>query len=416
METLSIVEANPYFLPHLGGIENRMHVTSKHFAERGHDVTVLTAQLPGTPVEEETEYGYRIVRVSSKFYNIYNPPYVTSRGVLDALNRISPDIVNYNYRWAFSFDGEVSRYTGKKVFTYHNMWGEGVGYQRYISEANDALYRKKLDRYDHIVAVTDYVRDDLIRRGIDPSRVTAVDNCLDVVPDITRTEGDFILSLGRLVATKGLDCLIEAMRDVDYRLIICGTGPEEKTIRRLVSKYGLEDRVEIRGWVSEEEKNRLMDTCRFFVMPSIYESYGLAALEVMSYGKPIVCTDVDGLPGNVKDAGLYVKPKDPRGLAEGINRLLSDNACRAELSENALKVSRAVTWDQQILKLENQKQLEVICYISSVYYDQVAAGKTPVSSSARHRGRCRSRPGSPWTEAMMEKSMPTTTRGWRSRG
>ena len=130
------------------------------------------------------------------------------------------------------------------------------------------------------------------------------------------------------------------------------TGPEEKTIRRLVSKYGLEDRVEIRGWVSEEEKNRLMDTCRFFVMPSIYESYGLAALEVMSYGKPIVCTDVDGLPGNVKDAGLYVKPKDPRGLAEGINRLLSDNACRAELSENALKVSRAVTWDQQILKLE----------------------------------------------------------------
>ena len=227
METLSIVEANPYFLPHLGGIENRMHVTSKHFAERGHDVTVLTAQLPGTPAEEETEYGYRIVRVPSKFYNIYNPPYVTSKGVLDALNRISPDIVNYNYRWAFSFDGEVSRYTGKKVFTYHNMWGEGVGYQRYISEANDALYRKKLDRYDHIVAVTDYVRDDLIRRGIDPPRVTSVDNCLDVVPEITGTEGDFILSLGRLVATKGLDYLIEAMRDVDYRLVICGTGPEE---------------------------------------------------------------------------------------------------------------------------------------------------------------------------------------------
>ena len=71
METFSIVEANPYFLPHLGGIENRMHVTSKHLAKRGHDVTVLTAQLPGTPAEEETEYGYRIVRVPSKFYNIY---------------------------------------------------------------------------------------------------------------------------------------------------------------------------------------------------------------------------------------------------------------------------------------------------------------------------------------------------------
>ncbi len=353
METFSIVEANPYFLPHLGGIENRMHVTSKHLAKRGHDVTVLTAQLPGTPAEEETEYGYRIVRVPSKFYNIYNPPYVTSRGVLDALGSISPDIVNYNYRWAFSFDGEVSRYPGKKVFTYHNMWGEGVGYQRYISEANDALYRKKLDRYDHIVAVTDYVRNDLIRRGIDPAKVTSVDNCLDTVPNISRTEGDFILSLGRLVATKGLDYLIEAMRDVDYRLVICGTGPEEKKIRRLISKFGLEGRVEVKGWVSEEEKNRLMDTCRFFVMPSIYESYGLAALEVMSYGKPIVCTDVDGLPGNVKDAGLYVKPKDPKSLSEGINRLLSDEKYRRELSDNALRVSRSVTWDQQIVKLED---------------------------------------------------------------
>lgn len=352
METMKIVEANPYFLPHLGGIENRMHVTSKRFAERGHDVTVLTAQLPGTPREEDTEYGYRIVRVPSKFYNIYNPPYVTSKGVLEALESLKPDIVNYNYRWAFSFDGEVSRYSGKKVFTYHNMWGEGIGYQRYISEVNDNLYRKKLDRYDHIVAVTDYVRDDLIRRGQDPRRITTVDNCLDVVPEVSGTEGDFILSLGRLVATKGLRYLIEAMRDVDYRLVICGTGPEEKHIRRAIARYGLEDRVELRGRVSEEEKNRLMDTCRFFVMPSIYESYGLAALEVMSYGKPLVCTDVDGLPGNVKDAGLYVRPKDPKSLADGINRMLSDDAYRHELSANAMRVSRAVTWDQQIQVLE----------------------------------------------------------------
>ena len=353
MESMKIVEANPYFLPHRGGIENRMHVTSKHLVKLGHEVTVLTAQLPGTPLEEETEDGYRIVRVPSKFYNIYNPPYVTSKGVLDALNRIDADIVNYNYRWAPSFDSEVSRYSGKKVFTYHNMWGEGVGYQKLISSVNDSLYAKKLDRYDHIVAVTDYVRDDLIKHGISPSRLTTVDNCLDVVPDISNTEGDFILSLGRLVATKGLKYLIEAMRDVDYRLVICGTGPVEAQILRLISKYGLGDRIEFKGWVSEEEKNHLMDTCRFFVMPSLYESYGLAALEALSYGKPIVCTDVDGLPGNVRDAGVYVKPKDSKGLADAINHLLDDPDRRNALSENAIRISRQVTWDQRILQLES---------------------------------------------------------------
>ena len=56
METMRIVEANPFFYPFLGGIEHRMHMTSKLFAARGHDVTVLTSRLPGTPEEEETQY------------------------------------------------------------------------------------------------------------------------------------------------------------------------------------------------------------------------------------------------------------------------------------------------------------------------------------------------------------------------
>ncbi len=353
METMKVVEANPYFLPSMGGIERRMHVTAKHLSRLGHDVTVLTAQLPGTPLEEESEDGYRIVRMPSKFYNVYNPPYVVTKGVLDRLESLDPDIVDYNYRWAPSFDGDVARYRGKKIITYHNMWGEGVGYQKYISEVNDRLYRKKLDTYDHIIPVTEYVRQDLIKHGVDPARMTTIDNCLDEVPELSDEEGDFILSLGRLVETKGLSYLIEAMRSTDCKLVLCGTGPEEKRIRKMISRYGLGDRIELKGWVSEEEKVRLMGTCRFFVIPSLYESYGLAALEALSYGKPIVCTDVDGLPGNVKDAGYYVRPKDPTGLADAINRLNGDEDLRRELSRKAIKVSREVTWDTQILKVES---------------------------------------------------------------
>ena len=293
------------------------------------------------------------MRVPSRFYDIYNPPYVTSKGVLEKLNELDPDIVDYNYRWAPSFDGDVARFSGKKVFTYHNMWGEGVGYQKTISTVNDNLYRRKLDRYDHIIAISDFVRDDLVRRGIEASKVTTIDNCLDEVPELTGIEEDFILNLGRMVETKGLPYLVEAMRDVDCKLIICGKGPEEKRVRRMISKYGLEDRIELKGWIPEEEKVRLMGTCKFFVMPSIYESYGLAALEALSYGKPLVCTDVDGLPGNVKDAGLYVSPRDSKGLAEGINRLLSDDGYRRELSENAVRVARSVTWEERIIEVED---------------------------------------------------------------
>lgn len=352
METMRVVEANPFFFPSMGGIERRMHVTAKHLSRLGHDVTVLTAQLPGTPSEEESEDGYRIVRIPSKFYNIYNPPYVITHNVTNYLDELKPDIVDYNYRWAPSFDSAVAKYSGTKIFTYHNMWGEGRGAQGAISGMNDCLYRKKLDTYNHIMPVTEFVRQDLIKHGVDPAKMTAIDNCLDEIPPLCDEKGDFILSLGRLVDTKGLTYLIEAMRSTNCKLVLCGTGPEEKKLRKMISKYGLGDRIEIKGWVSEEEKARLMGTCRFFVMPSLYESYGLAALEALSYGKPIVCTDVDGLPGNVKGAGYYVKPKDSKGLADAINRLNSDEDLRQDLSKKAIKVSREVTWDTQILKVE----------------------------------------------------------------
>ena len=349
---MRFVDVNPFFYPHHGGIETRMHDTARLLAARGHDVTVLTGRLPDTAEEEMTEFGYRVVRLKSRFINVYNPPYISSEGVLEALESIDADVVNYNYRWAPSYNKDLKRYDGRKVFTYHNMWGEGTGIQAKLSEMNDNAFRKTLETFDRIVCVSSYVRDDLVRRGIPEKDTVVIPTCMDLPEPSGEPEGDFILSLGRLVPTKGLEYLMEAMTGIDCKLIMCGRGPEEKGLRRMASRLGLEDKVEFRGYVSEEEKNRLMDTCRFFVMPSIYESYGLAALEVMSYGKPIVCTDVDGLPGNVKDAGLYVKPKDPKGLADGINRLLADDGYRRELSENALKVSRAVTWGQQILKLE----------------------------------------------------------------
>ncbi len=353
MESMRIIQSNPFFFPYMGGIERVMHSSCKWLAKRGHDVTVLTAQLPGTPKEEETEDGYRIVRMPSKFYNIYNPPYVSTKGVLEYLNNEKPDIINHNYRWAFSFDGDVVKYSGKKTYTCHNIWGEGTGLQKIPSEINDKLFMKKLDAFDHVLAVSDWVRDDLIRRGVSADRVTTVENCLDELPELNDEKGDFILNLGRMVGVKGLDYLVEAMRQVDCKLIMCGRGPETKKLQKMISKYGLEDRVEIKGWVSEEEKVRLMGTCRFFVMPSIYEAYGIAAIEALSYGKPLVCTDVGGLPATVKDAGCFVKPRDSQGLADAINRMLADENLVNELSQNAIRVARDVTWEKQIVKMED---------------------------------------------------------------
>ncbi|MBO5518754.1 MAG: glycosyltransferase, partial [Candidatus Methanomethylophilus sp.] len=164
--------------------------------------------------------------------------------------------------------------------------------------------------------------------------------------------GDYALSLGRLVRTKGLDYLIEAMKDVDHKLILCGKGPDEKRLRNLIAKYGVSDRVEMKGYVSEEEKSRLMGECRFFVMPSIHESLGLAAEELMAHGRPIVCSDADGLPDTVGQAGYVVPKADAAALAHALNEMFEDQSKVDSLASEALKRAAYYDWNIHLPVIE----------------------------------------------------------------
>ncbi len=337
---MKIVDVNPFFYPYKGGIEHRMHKLAKELASRGHDVTILTGQLPDTELEEESPDGYHIKRLPSKLYNVYNPPYISSKGVLEALNELDADIVNCNYRWAPSYNKAMRAYKGKKIYTCHNTWGEGCGWQKIPSSMNDRLFVRTLKTYDHVIIVTEFHRKSIVEHGIPDDKISVVNVCMDRYPDIENCpEGDFILSLGRLVKVKGLEYLIEAMKDVDCKLVMCGTGPEEENLKNLIRKNNLEDRIEMKGYVSEEEKFRLQSTCLFNVMPSIHDSCPTVAIEAMTYGRPIIHSDADGLPYTVQSGGIEVKCRDSAGLAKAMNQLLDDTELRRFLAVKAREVS-----------------------------------------------------------------------------
>lgn len=350
---MKIVEVNPFFHPYDGGIEKRMYCTSQLFSEMGHDVTVVTGRLSKDDPEEEKLDGFRVVRLKSTLVKLYNPPYISTSGVLDALNSLDADVVDFHYRWAPSYSKALAAYDGPKLFTYHNMWGEGDGIVGRISERNDRIFaRDILSTFDHVVAVSDYVRDDLVKRGYSPDYISAVPPGLSTRIDPGDGSGDYILSLGRLVRTKGLDVLMEAMKDVDHRLVVCGKGPDAKRLRKAASRYGIEDRVEFRGFVSEEERAELMGECRFFVMPSLHESFGIAATELMARGRPIVCSDADGLPSTVGDAGLVVPKGDPKALAEAMNRMYDDRELCESKASKAVDTARRYEWGALMPRLE----------------------------------------------------------------
>ena len=346
---MRIVHVNPYHYPFMGGIEHRIHHLCKRLA-KNHQVFVLTGRLPGTLADEEIE-GYRVIRLPSWYINIYNPPYVRSKGVLDTLDGLKPDIVDFHYRWAPSYTNEVIRFRGAKVHTFHNMYGEGVGMMRYLSLFNDMRFAGKARHFDRIICISEFVRRELERRGFDRSRLAVVPNGVEI-PSALLTDEPFILSLGRMVSTKGLRYLVEAMREIDAPLKLAGAGPEEKRLRRLVDRFDLNDRISLLGKITEQEKASLYASCRLFAMPSLQESSGIAAAEAMAYSRPVVCTNVGGLPEVVGDGGIMVPPKDPKALADAINALWRDEALRKSLSAKARSRAELFTWDKQAKDLE----------------------------------------------------------------
>ncbi len=332
----------------MGGIEHRMHKLAKELASRGHDVTILTGQLPDTKLEEESPDGYHIKRLPSRLYNVYNPPYISSKGVLEALEELDADIVNCNYRWAPSYNKALDAYKGVKIHTVHNTWHEGTGIAKMASAVNDEMFWKKMLRFDRIVTVNNGIREDLISRGAPAEKVYTIPTCGHVKPYVMRDEGDFILSLGRLVKVKGIRYLLEAMKEVDCKLLICGKGPEEKRLKNQAKRLGLDDKVEFLGYVSEERKEELMGTCKMLVMPSLYEAFGMVAVEVMAQRRPIIATNVNGLPETVGEGGILVDPADPKALADAINGLLSNESLRMDLGMKARAQAEYYDWSNHI--------------------------------------------------------------------
>ena len=345
---MRIVQLNPYYYPYKGGIEHRIHEVCRRLSKK-HEMIVLTAQLKDTELEEEID-GYLVKRLPSKFYTNYNPPHVSTAGVLQALNELEPDVVDFHYRWAPSYTKAMKAYEGKWVFTFHNTYGEGQGAMRYLSTLNDFFFCQMI-KNRQVICISEFVKNDLVARDFQEDLLDVVPTGVDFVTNDEKDE-NFILYMGRLVKTKGLMTLIEAMKTVDNKLIIAGTGPEEDALKAMVKKFDIADRVEFTGYVDETTKTKLMSTCSTFVMPSIFESLGLAAAEAIAHGKPVVASRVGGLPEVVGNAGILVPPKDSQLLADALNAIMDNRDLRTNLTKNTATQLQKYDWDKIVADLE----------------------------------------------------------------
>jgi len=154
-----------------------------------------------------------------------------------------------------------------------------------------------------------------------------------------------VLAVGRMVYYKGFEYLIRAMAGVRGHLLLVGEGPLLKNLERQAFDAGAMDRITFLGRVSQEEMTGYYNAADVFVMPSISrsEAFGIAQLEAMACGKPIVNTRLEsGVPFVSIDGetGFTVAPADANELAGAINRLLDDPDLRGRFGAAAARRAR----------------------------------------------------------------------------
>ena len=156
-----------------------------------------------------------------------------------------------------------------------------------------------------------------------------------------------VLLVGRLVYEKGFHLALDALaglveRHGGVRFLVAGSGTHEQELREQATALGLDDHGTFLGWIGDDVLHSLYRIADLTVVPSIYEPFGLVALEAMASGCPCLVADTGGLREVVpnEDVGLRFEARDPQSLSAMAERLLTDEELRdrlvAEASEHVL--------------------------------------------------------------------------------
>jgi glycosyltransferase involved in cell wall biosynthesis len=230
---------------------------------------------------------------------------------------------------------------------------------RWITLQNEKYVLSKIP---NIIAVSSYLKDKI--NELSKSKLFIVPNGTDIEKKNSNIEYEnhlldknVIFSVGMLDERKGIDILIRSILLVkteipDVLLFIAGQGDNEFYLKKLTKELKLEEKVKFLGYISEKEKRLYFSFADIFVLPSRHEPFGIVLLEAMSYGKPILASNVGGIPDIIKDGknGLFFESTNFEDLAQKIIMLFTDDKLKDKLSTNGKSMIKIFAWENVATK------------------------------------------------------------------
>ncbi len=336
-----------YFPDSQGGLEEVIRQVCLNTRRLGVESRVFTLSENPTPAIIDAPEG-RVVRVLQNF-EIASCGF-TFGGLREFRQQVEwADLVHYHFPWPYA-DVMYSLYGRSRpsILTYHS----DIVRQKVLAWMYGPLMRRFLNRMDRIVATSpNYLAtSDVLARvssdveivpiGLSPSSYPADADLVGPRQRVARDFGEgFFLFVGVLRYYKGLHILLEAMQGAGYRAVIVGKGPEEAALRRRARELGL-DNVIFAGYLPDEEKMALLESCRAVVFPSYLrsEAFGVTLLEGAMSGKPLISAEVGSGSSHInlhEHTGLVVTPGDPASLRAAMDRLYGDTEFARALGERA---------------------------------------------------------------------------------
>jgi phosphatidylinositol alpha-mannosyltransferase len=374
----------PYIYPANGGVAQHVGFLYENLRLRGHDVRILTASH-GPQRSSEGDIirlgvGFSVPINASVGTLTFSPRYLGQIGKM--LDRERFDVLHFHEPFVPFLSLFLLRESeAVNVATFHAYAGFSPSYE-FGSRALQG-YAKRLHGRIAVSAAARHFIDrffpgdyKVIPNGVDVARFA------NAVPLARWQDGTpNVLFVGRHEPRKGLLDLLKAhriLRRTGYedRLLVVGTGPQEREARRYVATRGLQG-VEFLGRVSDAEKAQLFKTAAVYASPATGgESFGIVLLEAMAAGTPIVASDIHGYKGVVRRGreGLLVPPREPRELAVAIDRLLRDPELRAEMGAAGRARAEDFSWPRVTAKVDE--------YYGFVIRRLAASGRLPAGFRA----------------------------------
>ena len=365
-----------------GGLARHVRKLSEHLVNQGVEVHVLTRGSGHLPPTEE-RHGVvvhrvrqppfpRDVRAFVRWVESMNEDMAELGETLD--NDLRFDLI-HSHDWLVATAAErVARRDGPPrrpwVTTVHaTEYGRHQGWvQNYPQSHIHQAEREMVRRADHVIACSRYMRSHVASVfGVAPARITPMQNGIDpadlepVADNLDELRAAYaqpderlVLLVGRLVYEKGFHLALDALAPViktlgDVRFVVAGTGTAEAELRRQAWRLGLHRKGVFLGWVGDDMLHSLYRIADMCIVPSIYEPFGIVALEAMASGCLCVVADTGGLREVVPadgTAGLRFPSRDSAALREILERVLADDGERAQLVAEAREHVLRFDWGE----------------------------------------------------------------------